>query len=173
MKKMIIALIVGFVLAIVSGPMANAQMAKEGSLTGMTFYSGTMKVIAMEKERAQVNYEVTGISRGQDEQSPLYNTSIHCLGSLHAIKGPYENDSGFCVFARTDGDQIFMTYEAKGRMGVTDGSVSGKGTWRLVGGTGKCAGIDGSGVFERHGLRAAAPGTFNSFTTSKGTYKLP
>ena len=120
-----------------------------------------------------MNYEVTGISRGQDEKSPFYNNTIHCLGSFHAIKGVFENDTGFCAYTRPDGDQIFMTFEAKGKLGVTDGGVSGNGIAKIVGGTGKCAGIQGSGEFERHSLRPTAPGTFNSFNITKGSYKIP
>jgi hypothetical protein len=173
MKKLITALFVGCVFAVVFGPEANAQIAKEGSYTGMVFFSGTFKTIAMEKERVQMSYEVNGISKGQDENSPLYNATINCLGSLHAIKGAYENDSGFCAYTRPDGDQIFMTYEAKGKLGVTDGGVSANGTAKIVGGTGKFAGMQGSGEFERHSLRATAPGTFNTFNVVKGSYKIP
>jgi hypothetical protein len=173
MKKVIIALTIGLVLAIVFGSVANAQMAKEGSHTGMVFFSGTFKIIAMEKEHVQMNYEATGISRGDDEKSPLYNATNHCLGSIHAVKGAFDNDTGFCAYTRPDGDQIFMTFESKGRLGVTDGSVSAKGTMTFVGGTGNFVGIQGSGEFERHSLRATAPGTFNSFNISKFSYKLP
>jgi hypothetical protein len=173
MKKLIIALFVGGVLVVVFGPVANAQMAKEGTYAGMVFFSGTFKTIAMEKERVQMSYEVTGISRGQDEKSPFHNATIHCLGSLHAIKAAYDNDNGFCAYTRPDGDQIFLTYEAKGKLGVSDGSVSANGTAKIVGGTGKFAGIQGSGELERHSLRATAPGIFNSFNVTKGSYKIP
>ena len=173
MKRMIIAFILAFILAIVFGTVANAQIAKEGSCTGMVFFTGTFKMIAMEKERVQMNYEAIGISRGEDEKSPLYNATNQCLGSIHAIKGAFDNDTGFCAYTRPDGDQIFMTFEAKGRLGVTDGGISAKGTMKFVGGTGKFVGIQGSGEFERHSLRATAPGTFNSFNISKYSYKLP
>ena len=141
MKKITVTLVVGLVLTVMFMPVASAQMAKEGPYSGMVFYSGTFKMIPMEKERVHMNYEVTGISRGQDDKSPFYNATVHCLGSLHAIKGAFENDSGFCAYTRPEGDQIFMTFECKGKLGVTDGSVSGNGTAKIVGGTGKCAGM--------------------------------
>jgi hypothetical protein len=173
MKKIIVALLLGLALTFTFGPVAMAQMAKEGSHSGMVFFSGTFKMIAMERERVQMNYEATGISKGDDENSPLYNATNHCLGSMHAIKGAFDNDTGFCAYTRPDGDQIFMTYEAKGRLGVTDGGISAKGTMKFVGGTGKFVGIEGTGEFDRHGLRATAPGTFNSFNISKYSFKLP
>lgn len=174
MRRVTIISSVALILFLVLVSICYADMTKEGPAGGTRYLSGTFKVLAMEKERIQMNYEATGICSGSDENSPYYMATVHVLGSFQAVKGVYEDDRGLMVVTRPDGDKIFHTYAAKGRLGVTDGSVSAKGTFTILGGTGKCAGIQGGGEFERHSLKSAAPGTFQSFVVvTKGSYKIP
>jgi hypothetical protein len=89
---------------------------------------------------------------------------------LAIMKGIYKDDSGFCDYTRPDGDKIYSTYEATGMLG----GKAGKGTITLVGGTGKCAGIQGGGEFDRlPGFRPAAKGTFQGMNKSKVNWKMP
>ena len=167
MKKIMLvsALTLAFLVTLV--PISNSEMAKEGSGTGSAYYHGTFKVVAIPKERVQMNYEVFAISRADREDSLLHNASGHCLGSLHAIKGIYE-DGGFCEYTRPDGDKIFFTYEAKGGLGK-----SAKGTFTFVSGTGKCVGITGGGEFTRYALKPPAKGKFATYSISKVNWKIP
>jgi hypothetical protein len=108
-----------------------------------------------------------GISVGDTPDSLLHNASMHCLGSLHAVKGNY-NTSGFCVYTRPDGDLAYLTYEATGQLG--GGS---KGTYKWVGGTGKLTGLEGGGEYTSRTLRPAAEGNFSAINKGKGNWKLP
>jgi hypothetical protein len=168
MKKTVLVLILSIVLLAVFGTEAKAQIPKEGTTSFTSSYSGTGKVLAMGQERLQMNYEFTGVNIGDTPQDISHAESFHCLGSLHAVKGEYNDASTFCVAIRPDGDQIFSIYKGTGKLGV-----SGKGTWTIVGSTGKLVGIQGNGEYTEFLLRPAAEGTWQAFNRQKGQYKLP
>jgi len=167
MKKAITALVLTMVILVVFGMEARAQIPKEGTTSFVTSFSGTGKRLIMGQEDFQSVYEVTGANISDTDDDLLHNTSYRCLGALHAVKGEF-NNSGFCVATRPDGDQIFWTLKATGKMGV-----GSKGTSTFVGGTGKLTGIQGGGEYTEFFVRPAAEGTFQGVTRSKGQYKLP
>jgi hypothetical protein len=167
MRRIITSLILVFVVLIVWAPICNTEMAKEGSGEGTSTYIVTPTVIPMEKERLHMNYEVFGIHKEKAEDSLLHNSTSRCLGSLHAVKGAY-NESGFCETTLVNGNKIFITYEAKGKLGV-----KAEGTITFVGGTGGCGGIEGGGTFTRHPLQAPAKGHFASYAEMKYNWKMP
>jgi len=148
--------------------LAQAQIPKEGASSYIIAYSGTYKTVAMGQERFQMTYEVLGVIVSDASDCILQNASLRCVGSNHAITGAYEDDNGFCVSTRPDGDQLFTSYKASGKLGGV-----GKGTFTYVGGTGKFAGIEGGGEFTRIGVRPAAEGTFQGYNRVKDHYKLP
>jgi hypothetical protein len=155
-------------LVLVSFGLAQAQIPKGGSSSYIIGFSGTYKAVAMGQERVQMTYEVLGVIVSDASDCILQNASLRCVGSFHAIKGAYEDDSGFCVCTRPDGDQLFTSYKASGRLGAV-----GKGTVTYVGGTGKFTGIQGSGEFSRINVRPIAEGTLQGYNRVKDQYKLP
>ena len=167
MKKMTFALLLGFIV-LVAFSSAQAQIPKEGTETGITGYSATFKTAAMGQERVLMTYEVLGVVISDTGEGIHHNNSFRCVGSLQAIKGVYEDNTGFCVRNRPDGDQVFFTFKASGAL-----ARGGKGTYTYVGGTGKMTGIQGSGEFTDFPLRPAAEGTFQGYNRFKGQFKLP
>ena len=170
MKKIIMASILALAVSIAFGQFTSAEMAKEGSGEGGTYFTTTYQVLAKGKEYVQMNYDARGVSASDNETSPMYKASGQCVGSLQAIKGVYKNDSGLCAYTRPDGDQIFLSYEATGKLGV--GGVA-KGTFTIIGGTGKCTGMTGSGTFTRTSLKGPAKGIGASMTITKLNWKIP
>jgi len=168
MKKTVLVLILGIVLLAVFGTEAEAQIPKEGTTSWTSAYSGTFKVLAMGQERLQMTYEFTGANIDDTPKDLNHNASFRCIGSFHAVKSEYNDGSTFCVTTRPDGDQIFSTYKTAGKLG---GGY--KGTYTIVGGTGKLVGIQGSGEITGFDLRPAAEGTFQAYAKHKGHYKLP
>jgi hypothetical protein len=168
MKKTVLVLILDIVLLAVFGANTNAQVPKEASTSFNMVYSSMFKALPMGQERLQMTYEIMGVAIGDTPEDFHHNTSFRCLGAFHAVKGEYKDDGGFCVFTRPDGDQIFSTYKAAGKMGG-----GANGTFTIVGGTGKWVGIQGSGDFPRFVMRPAAEGTFQGYARWKGQYKLP
>jgi hypothetical protein len=148
--------------------LAQAQIPGEGTQSYLIGYSTTYKIVAMGQERFQMAYEVLGVIVSDATDCILQNASLRCVGSFHAIKGVYEDDSGFCVCTRPDGDQIFTSYKSSGKLGAL-----GKGTVTYVGGTGKFVGIQGGGEFTRMTVRPSAEGTSQGYNRVKDQYKLP
>ena len=168
MKKVSVVLGLCFFLSMIFVVGVMAQLPKEGTTSSINAFSGTFKMIAMGQERAQLNYETIGVIVG-DSEHIWHNASFRCIGGMHVVRGVYEDDSGFCVTTRPDGDQVFMTYKASGKMGAVS-----KGTGVFVGGTGKLAGIQGTTEFTRYNApKPAAEGTFQGYNRIKGSYKLP
>jgi hypothetical protein len=168
MKKVIIVVVGTFFLSVALGLVANAQVPKEGTTSFTSGYSGTFKVLTMGQERVQMTYEFMGVNIGDTPEDFNNNTSFRCIGAFHAVKGEYNDGSTFCVATRPDGDQIFSIYKTAGKMGAMF-----KGTYTIVGGTGKLVGIQGSGEVTGIPLRPAAEGTFQEYAKQKGKYTLP
>ena len=164
MKKMTFVLLLGLIV-LVAFSSAQGQI----TATGISAFSGTFKTVAMGQERVQMTYEVLGANISDTGEDIFHNTSLRCVGSIHAIKGVYEDGSnGFCVTTRPDGDQIFFTIKSSGALGR-----GSKGTFTYVGGTGKMTGLQGGGEYTEFVLRPAVEGTFQGYNRFKGQYKLP
>lgn len=168
MKALAMVLLSALIVFSVSPP-TLAQVSKEGPISVLAPYTTTsLKSINMGKERSSHAYEIVGVVIGDSPDSILHNASIRCVGAVHMTKGFIE-DTGFCVYLRPDGDQIFSTTNATGQVG---GGV--KRVWTLVGGTGKFVGIAGGGEStSASGIRPATEGTMQNYTKMNGRYTLP
>ena len=102
MKKVFMVLGICFFLSMVFTVDVMAQLPKEGTSSGTASFSGTFKVLPMGQERVQMTYEVFGVNILDTGEGLFHNTSFRCLGAMHAVKGAYEDDSGFCVYTRPD-----------------------------------------------------------------------
>jgi hypothetical protein len=168
MKKPWVIMIIMICLVIPWSYGDGADLAKQGEGIYKAGMSWTFKTLPMEKERMEMQFDVTGVVLEAPENSPLYNATFWCLGELHAVKGDYE-ERGFVRYIRPDGDLVFMTYEAKGKLG---GERKIKASF--VGGTGKCAGITGSGEYAGVvGLKPPKDGNGMSASVGKFNWKIP
>ena len=168
MKTISVVSAMMLVLVIAFAATVEAQIPKEGTYSVTDSFSGTFKALRMGQERVQITYEVMGVSLSDTGEGLFHNMSWRCIGTLHAVKGEYNDDNGSCVIIRPDGDQYFLTYKATGKLGGI-----GKGTSTIVGGTGKLVGIQGSSEFTRFSVRPVAEGTIQGYEKAKGQYKLP
>ena len=168
MKKLFIVTLLILVLVGVVAPVCGEEMAKEGTGSGNGYYTGTLQMLPLGKERAQINYEGFGVMRLDGGKGLFHNSSQHILGALQIVKGAIE-DSGSIIVTLTTGDNVFMTYESTGKMGKP---IIYKGTFTYVGGTGKVSGIQGGGEFTRYTLQPPAKGKFASFSVTKSHWKI-
>ena len=167
MRKTIMALMLTTVLSVCAASVA-AEMAKEGTGSARSYYTGTFQMLPIGKVRVQMNYEGFGISVSDTGQGLFHNASQHVLGGLQIVKGAIE-DSGSIVFTLTNGDKVFMTYKSSGKVGKP---TIYKGTFTYVGGTGKVSGIQGGGEFTRYSLQPPDKGKFASFSVAKSHWKI-
>ena len=165
--KVIMTLMLVVIVSFTTATVIGAEMAKEGTGEGIQYWTGSSKSHVQGKENSISNYEARGVSVVDDETNPFFMTSGICVGSFMRIKADFK-ESGLCTFTRTDGDQIYMSYESGGKMGTPI-----KGTYTLLGGTGECTGITGDGEFVRTYLKSPAEGISASFAKSKGNWKIP
>jgi len=169
MKKAFVVLMVSFFLSASWSLLLGAEMAKEGESNIKSAMSVTFKTLPMEKERVEAQIETFGVTVEAKEDCPLFSSTFYVLGESHAYKGVYE-ERGFVRYTRPDGDQIFLTYEAKGNM---QGERKTKLT--VVGGTGKCAGITGEmdASPALKGLRPPKEGVGMGVAVGKFSWKIP
>jgi hypothetical protein len=166
MMRVSMTIILTLLLLIIAGPAISGEMAKEGSASLTTYFTDTFQVLAQGQDYIQINYDARGVNSTDDESSPYYGSSSQCVGSLKIIKGKFE-EFGLCTATRSDKDKVFMSYEGTGGGGMA------KGTFTLVGGTGKCEGLTGSGEWTRTSLQGPVDGAGASFSKSTYNWKLP
>ena len=169
--------IVVLAAVLVSSPALAAEepapLPKEGSGTGMSIGSVTLKVLPVGKDRAQMSWEFLGVSVADDGKGLTHNASLRCIGSALFTEGIPESYLNSCVATRPDGDQYFMTEKVISSTGPASKGGITKGTSVITGGTGKLAGITGSSEWTRYGVRPAAEGTVQTVTRGKLSYRLP
>jgi hypothetical protein len=173
MYKRIVLLVAAFGSGIAIAAEEPAPLPKEGSGTGVAIGSVTIKVLPLGKDRAQMSWEFLGANVADEGKGLAHNCSIRCVGGATYVDGMPEAYLNSCVVTRPDGDQYFMTEKVTSSTGpATKGGVT-KGISTITGGTGKLAGITGTGEWTRYGVRPAMEGTVQTVTRGKITYKLP
>lgn len=80
MRRIIVALILVSFLLVTLVPVANAEMAKEGTGSTTAIYSGTYKVMPLEKDTSVVTFEHTGVLTNDTGKA-------HCTICLFTVSG--------------------------------------------------------------------------------------
>ncbi len=170
MNRIILSSFVALILLVTFVPVANADLALEGSGNYRSTMSYTFKAMSAEKERLYMTYDITGMIAEAPPDSPLFNATFQALGALEAIKKAYK-DSGFIIYYRPNGDKVYTTWQATGTLGGTDRKI----TITFVGGTGECAGIEGGGELTgvRPLYRKFANNVRVSMSVGKFHWKIP
>ena len=123
-------------LLICASAQANAQFPTTGSAKVAAYtVCRSLLIIDMGTVGSQSSADCVGIVKNKEAAKTFDNLAIHCLEESQARPAGYKF-VGTCVEADADGDKIFLTYE-----GPESGPMS------LIGGTGKYAGIEGSGTW--------------------------
>jgi hypothetical protein len=124
-------------LSLISMPAAADPQFPRTGLAKVAAYTvcRSLGVIDMGTVGSQSSADCVGIVRSKEAAKTFDNLAIHCLEESRARADGYKF-VGTCAEIDADGDKIFMTYE-----GPESGPLS------LIGGTGKYAGIEGSGIW--------------------------
>ncbi|MFO1198825.1 MAG: hypothetical protein U1E86_17825 [Burkholderiaceae bacterium] len=138
-----------------------AQMPKEGPVDMSMCFGGPTQTLSPTPQDRFGTYALMGGVRAAS--GPAESLSVECLGIFETgARGTVTQ--GYCVFQDASGDRIF---------GVDGRNAQGY-TWEWRGGTGRFAGITGSGVLEVVGVMAPVrPGTLQGCRRVTGRYRLP
>jgi hypothetical protein len=167
MKKVPLVIIFSLMFLFSFGTYAVAELAKEGTFSGKEYHSGTYKILAIENH-LHMTFEAMGVFVNDAGEGLLHKSSDHCIGALHAVDGNKDEETWFVVFTDLDGDKACIRCSMGGKL-----LESAKGTFTFAVGTGKYAGIEGSGEVSWSPVKAAVEGTYQGIITYKGHYKLP
>jgi hypothetical protein len=128
--------IAGCALLIAGQGVVAADSAKEATFETMNCYAGPQQVITDGKGAVGFSYETVGTPMSK-EGDLLYRSNIRCVGSGISIGGQLEQ-SGSCVVTDRDGDRFFFFYSGRNQE---------PGPWKILEGTGKFEGMEGSGTW--------------------------
>jgi hypothetical protein len=93
--------------------------------------------------------EFAGITRNTEGKSWFDRMTEHCAGQYYWGERDPAPGTGTCLYVDADGDQVMVDWTI---------TASYDGTKRIVGGTGKYAGITGQGTYDGTQLKAPAGG---------------
>jgi hypothetical protein len=141
-----------FVTAVSFGALCTGvgaqQLPKSGSISFHTGWKDNSVAIQVADKRWQGQGMVTGATFNDKGTGPLHLGPANCSYTFVAIEGNAKN-MGYCTFGDADGDRIFAQFTGAG---TPEGEANG--TNEIVGGTGKYAGIQGSGPWKCKGVGA-------------------
>jgi hypothetical protein len=126
----------------VCAPALADPLPKSGSISYHTAWKDTGAAIEVADKRMQGQGMVTGATFNDKGSGPLQGGPANCSYTFMAVEGAGKS-KGYCTFGDADGDRIFTDFTGDN---MPDGQASG--TNEIVGGTGKYAGIKGSGPWK-------------------------
>jgi hypothetical protein len=145
----------------------NALAGKEATETFTTGVYSTSKVITLGQDYIYGAGEGFGIIVGDTGKEMVHGASVHPVYLFQVEKGFY-SQTGAVVWTLLNGDKIFLKFIDSAKPGETP-----KGTLTVLGGTGKCAGIEGSAEYTTHPSVPSVEGAWQGLFKMKFHYKLP
>jgi hypothetical protein len=161
MRRSLVALL-GSSLAIACAIASAQQLPKSGTISIHTGWRVTGEAIEVADKRMQGHGSVAGISFNDNGSGPLHAGPAICFYTFFATDGGVKN-KGFCTFGDADGDRIFTDWQG------ANASEGTAGVNTIVGGTGKYAGIQGSGTWKSKDVGSNG----QHLTTQRFDYRLP
>lgn len=144
MSKSLAVLVAGVSLVALSAGVGAQQLPKSGSIGFHTGWKDTADVNEVAPGRFQGQDRAVGTTFNDKGSGPLHLGPANCSGAFVVTdgSGPVK---GYCAFGDPDGDRIFTDFTGN----ITP--TGAEGTNMIIGGTGKYAGITGSGPWKCKG----------------------
>jgi len=168
MKKSILILGLSLALCVISGSDVLSQASKEISESVINTWYTTSKVLPLGEDRAFITFEQFGGLVSEDSKGLFHEATARGVGSFPIEKGVSKNLIGYNCYFLKNGDKVFATFTGEIKTGIPT-----KGKTTIIGGTGKCAGIQGGWEFTCYPLRPAAEGIGQSYCKFTAKYRLP
>jgi hypothetical protein len=120
---------------------ANAEdLAKSGSISWHTGWKNVGEVLSAAEGHLQGHGSAIGTSFNDNGSGPLHLGPAECVYTFFVMDGGGPS-KGYCAFGDVAGDRIFTDWTGEGDSGINV----------ITGGTGKYAGITGSGPYTGSG----------------------
>jgi len=162
MQKLLIAIGTGLcALLPLSGAQAQ-QLPKSGTIAVHTGWKSTPEAVEVADKRYQGHGSVIGTTFNDKGSGPLHGGPATCFFVFFANDNGTKN-KGYCTFGDEDGDRLFTDWQG------AINEQGGQGVNEIVGGTGKYAGITGSGPWKCKNASASG----NLACTQQFSYRLP
>jgi len=140
------------------------SLAKSGTISWVTGWQFNLPPTAPQSEGFSISSgNAIGATFNVNGSGPLHEGRAFCAAVAIVIPEVGATNKGNCYFGDRDGDRIYTSFTG-------DLSV-GSGLNTIIGGSGKYAGISGSGPWECEWPGEADNGAFNCRQSL--TYKLP
>ncbi len=171
MKRFIWLLALSSLVLIPFGMHAQAQPEGVGEAVTTT-YNVTLRTLPMEEGRVRMSYDGTGSAVTSTGKGLFQGATVRALGGMTMEKGVFNDERSWGVWTLQDGDKVFFTAAFAGEA-KPGGVGEAKGMVTITGGTGRCAGIQGSFPITRYTGGPAVEGIVQSYTEATMIYTLP
>lgn len=142
MRKALVVVFSGVFLTGLCVGVNAQQLPKSGSIDFHTGWKFVGEVLTVADKHMQGHGSVVGVTFNDKGTGPLHLGPANCFDTFFVIDGQGKN-KGYCAFGDTDGDRIFTDFTGNFVPGA-----GGNGINQIAGGTGKYAGITGSGPWK-------------------------
>ncbi len=136
MKKVQWIIVLSLVLAIAWGEESFAQAKKEMTFSGTHYFASTPKVFPLEPGRIIMQSEMMGVRVNDSGDGPFHGASVHIVMVSYRSK-EYNGTRGYETWTDKDGDKVIWEL-------LDTPAGTSKSPARLLGGTGKYAGWQGT-----------------------------
>lgn len=147
MRKVLAVVVTGLTLGTLCAAAGAQQLPKSGSINFHTGWKITGEAITPAEKHMLGHGVVSGATFNDKGSGPLHLGPANCFYTFLVIDDRGKN-KGSCAFGDADGDRIFTNFTG------TLSPDGDSGTNEIAGGTGKYAGIQGSGPWKCKGAGA-------------------
>ncbi len=152
MKKSILVLGLCLALSIFWGSDIWAQVSKEITEPVTTTWYSESKMLPLGEDSSFNTFEVFGALMSEERKGLFHEATLHGAGSSLNVKGVVKKYTMYGIYLLKNGDNVFFEMTRDEYKGGTPY----KGKITIIGGTGKCAGIQGGWEYTGLNLRSAA-----------------
>ena len=141
MRKNLAVIVAGLCFATLCSTVSAQQLPKSGSINFHTGWKLAGEAITPAEKHMVGHGSVAGVTFNDKGSGPLHLGPANCFYTFLVLNDSGKN-KGSCAFGDADGDRIFTNFT--GNLSPDGDS----GTNEIAGGTGKYAGIQGSGPWK-------------------------
>ena len=141
MKRFTILSALSLVFALALAGVVLAQGAKEMQFSGTHYYGHTPKVFKLDQDQMVIQFETLGVRVNDNGNGPFHEASVHIAGVLYRGKNG-SRLRAFETWTDSDGDKLIWELAEKASKDTPPGTSPG--TAKVISGTGKYVGMQGS-----------------------------